>query len=372
MGKKNKDLNFFLELLKAGLWEKRFNYKPFGVIGIDTVNSFAQEQSVSGLIAAGLDFVDGINISKEVALQYAGLAVHIEQRNIAMNEFIRTLWAIFHEHDIHVILVKGQGVAQCYEKPLWRSSGDVDLLLDENNYQRCKTLLVPLATSIEKEDSQRQHLGMCINNWIVELHGSLRTGQLRRMDKVIDTVQYETFARGQCRIWHNDKIDVLLPSPNNDIVFIFSHILQHFYGGGIGLRQVCDLCRLIWTYRIEIDVPLLEKRLSQMGMMEEWILFAALSVYYLGMPEDKMPLFIQSPQNKRKAERLLSFIIKTGNFGHNRDRSFLNKYPKIIRHFVLFLYYTYDSIQRFCICPLGSVSAWIGWITKGFSRTVTR
>lgn len=57
----------------------------------------------------------------------------IEQRNKGMNIFISELIDKLQKEDIYAILVKGQGIAQCYEKPLWRSSGDIDLLLSDSN-----------------------------------------------------------------------------------------------------------------------------------------------------------------------------------------------------------------------------------------------
>ena len=64
---------------------------------------------------------------------------------------------------------------------------------------------------------------------------------------------------------------------------MFTHILQHFYKGGIGLRQICDWCRLLWMYRTELDLAKLEGRLRRAGLMTAWKAFGAFSVEYLGM-----------------------------------------------------------------------------------------
>ena len=82
---------------------------------------------------------------------------------------------------------------------------------------------------------------------------------------------------------------------------------------GTGLRQICDLCRLLWTYRPEMDVKLLERRLTKLGLMSEWKAFAALSVDYLGMPVEALPLHASDRNWSRKASRILSFVLETGN-----------------------------------------------------------
>lgn len=45
----------------------------------------------------------------------------------------------------------------------------------------------------------------------------------------------------------------------------------------------------------QIDVPLLESRLRGMDLMPEWKRFAALTVGYLGIPIDAMPLYSAPP-----------------------------------------------------------------------------
>lgn len=82
---------------------------------------------------------------------FIGRTVQLEQRNQAMNYFIGVTVEKMRESGIYTLLVKGQGVAQCYERPLWRSCGDVDFFLDDENYERAKAFLKPLAASVEDE-----------------------------------------------------------------------------------------------------------------------------------------------------------------------------------------------------------------------------
>jgi hypothetical protein len=370
LGKDRYSIDAFLALVRAGLWEQSVSLISYGDVDYEIVMNLAEEQAVEGLVTAGIEHVNDDNFPLEVKLQMIGLAVQNEQVNREMNIFIAKLFQYFKEKRIKAILVKGQGVALCYEKPLWRGSGDIDLLLDEEDYQRCKAYLTPKADSSEQEDTVRKHLALTIDDWIVELHGSLRSYQSSKVDEVVDSVQEACLKNGACRVWNNNGVDVLLPSPDNDVIIVFSHIIQHFYGGGIGLRQICDWCRLMWTYRDSLDLELLDNRLKKAGLVCEWRVFGALAVERLGMPSEALPLYVASHQYSKKAERLLSFIIKTGNFGHNRDHSFIEKYPTVIRHFLLFCLYTNDTVERFVIFPAGSIKAWIGWIRNGYRRAV--
>ena len=85
-----------------------------------------------GLIAAGLEYVIDVKVPKEDLLSFAGYAVQLEQTNKAMNEFIAKIVKEMQRREIYTLLVKGQGIAQCYERPLWRACGDVDLFMSDH------------------------------------------------------------------------------------------------------------------------------------------------------------------------------------------------------------------------------------------------
>ena len=248
----------FYALLRAGLWEKDVCISQFGEVNNYEVLRLAEEQSVVGLIAAGLEHVNDVKIPKEVALQFVGQALQLEQQNVAMNSFIAMLVDKLRKSDVYTLLVKGQGIAQCYERPLWRACGDIDFLLSTDNYEKAKVILLPLSSYTDTEEKYGKHIGLTIEQWKVELHGTQRCELSHRMDKVIDDVQKDIFFGGNVRSWLNGNTTVFLPSPNNDVIIIFTHFIKHFFKEGVGLRQICDWCRLLWTYREMIDVSLLE------------------------------------------------------------------------------------------------------------------
>lgn len=265
---KNNNKEAFLALVRAGLWKEvndneNLNENHFKGIDWGGVQDLAEEQSVVGLIAAGVDKLPAGTLPLTEKLTLLGKCQLIEQRNQAMNSFLAELVQRLHEAGINAVLVKGQGIAQCYAKPQWRSSGDVDLLLDEVNYKKAKDLLMPLATNAGKEFEYNQHQLLTIGSFTIELHGSQRCGLSSRMDAVIDEVQREVCEKGKTRTWMNGDVPINLPAPNEDVILVFTHFLKHFYKGGLGLRQICDWCRLLWTFRDTIDQSLLEFRLRK-------------------------------------------------------------------------------------------------------------
>lgn len=356
----------FLELVKAGLWEKEVQLLLFGDLDYSAILKLAEEQSVVGLVAAGIDWFkvndSRFTISQEWALQFIGQTLQLEQRNKAMNAFIAKLIKDLRRADVYALLVKGQGVAQCYEKPLWRACGDVDLLLSKENYDKAKVFLKPLASHIEEEDEEKMHLGLTIEGWVVELHGTLYTCFSERVNKLIAEAQSSIFNGGEVRLWDNGNTTVFLPSPDKDVILVFTHILEHFFIEGVGLRQICDWCRLLYTYRESLDYGLLESRLRKAGIMTEWKAFASLAVDSLGMSVDAMPFYDE--RYRRKGERVLRLVMEAGNFGHNKDLSYRTKYKGMVYKLVSLWRRMGDFVKFLPIFPLDAPRFFVGYLIK--------
>ena len=342
---KENNTKAFLELVRAGLWEDsnlNDNLNLNDKVDWEEVMRLAKDQSVVGLVTAGLEKMeDGrgkmeegrSGIPKDIVLAFVGNTLQIERRNTLMNSFVAELIGILRSENIFGLLVKGQGIAQCYERPLWRSAGDIDLLLSARHYEKAKTVLTAVADEVSAEDEAKKHQALRMKGFDIELHGKMPFLLSRRVDRVIDDVQKDCLMLGGVRSWRIHDTDIFLPNVDNDVILVFTHFLHHFFIEGVGLRQICDWCRLLWTYRDKLDVQLLEHRIHRMGLESEWKAFAALAVNTLGMPKEAMPLYDGSKKDdekwKRKGDLVLNRIMKCGNFGHNNDLSYRVKYTGI-------------------------------------------
>ena len=228
--------------------------------------------------------------------------------------------------------------------------------------------------TLEDEDNNRRHLGMVIDGWMVELHATLHTRYQERLNGLLDEVQSDVFDDGKVRFWTNGETQVLLTAPDEDVVFVFAHILQHFFGGGIGLRQICDWCRLLWTYRDSLNHKLLESRIKKMGLMSEWKAFGALAIEYLGFPKDSMPLLDSSnvqefKKFKWKADKICKFVLEVGNFGHKQRRDYSGM-SYLRRKFVSVWGRLSDMLRHFQLFPKDSIVFFGGVLRSGLHAAV--
>lgn len=363
----------FLALVRAGLWgvvnkNENPNENLFEGLDWSMVQKLAEEQSVVGLVAAGVEKFTVYGLPFTEKLKLLGKCQLIEQRNEAMNRFIAELFDQLNKKGIDVLLVKGQGVAQCYERPLWRSAGDIDLLLDDENYNKAKAFLSAFAEKAVAEDVGKKHLSVQIKGFTIELHGQMPFALSRRADRVIDEVVADTLLklgdeRLAVRVWKNGDTEVYLPNADDDVILVFTHFLHHFFIEGVGLKQVCDWCRLLWKFRDELDKELLGKRLREMGLMSEWKVFASLAVNRLGIPQEAMPFFDESPSYRRKANRVLRRMMKSGNLGHNNDVSYRARHTAFLSNAITFFRRIADFAKFAWMFPIDSPRYFMTYVT---------
>lgn len=346
----------FFPLLRSGLWEKEVRLSEYKTIDYSAIMQFAEAQSVVGLITAGLEHVVDMKVPQRQVMQYVAGIVQIEMRNKALNEFVARLIERLQKEGVYCVLMKGQGIAQCYVKPLWRTCGDIDLLLDDENYKKAKCYLSSIATEQFEELQDEKHIEYTIDSWSVELHGNMPSLLSSKIDKLLLEIQNELFQNKHTHVWKNGDKNIYLPDVDSNVFFVFTHILKHFFYGGVGLRQICDWCRLLWTYKDTLNIKLLGNRLRVSGLMTEWKAFASLAVDTLGMPPNAMPFFSNDKKWEKKADKILNCIIKTGNFGHNKDYSYQKQHFFFIRKVISLWMHTNDFLIQFRIFPKDSLN----------------
>lgn len=300
----------FLALVKAGLREQEARLSPFGKVDYEKVMLLAEEQSVVGLVTAGLEHVVGVKVPQEWVLQFVGLALQLEQRNDAMSKFTAVAVDKMRKYGLNPLLVKGQGIGQCYERPQWRASGDIDFFFSWEDYPKAVEFFTSWSGNVVQNSRYTKSFGVLMEPWFIEVHGTLRSTLSSRQVREIDAVQKDTFDNKKFRVWKNGDTEIYLPEANNDLIFVFTHFVRHFYKERVCIRQLCDWCRLLWTYRKDIDGKLLEGRLRRAGLLDEWRAFAAVAVGYLGMPIEFMPLYDEKDNQNEKLRKQGEQIVR--------------------------------------------------------------
>lgn len=120
----------------------------------------------------------------------------------------------------------------------------------------------------------------------------------------------------------------------------------------------------MWTYKDSLNYGLLEQRIKRAGLMSEWKAFGALAVFYMGLPFTVDGLLFDGEKEleryRQKADKIMVFILKAGNMGHNRGSGFRDNGSWLGRQYVVRKAFSMfrrigDLINHARIFPLSSL-----------------
>ena len=360
------DSQFFV-LLRSGLWNEVPERGPFaGGVDWESLYSLACEQTVVPLVTNGINRLPQDFLPKEPERLDPFLAdmMTTAKRNRLLDAFIPKLFDAL--AGIPVVLVKGQSLALDYPDPESRQPGDIDLLLLPEYYGAAKEVLLPKATHVEEESLDIWHQGMHFRSIEVEIHGSISTLMSRKLDRKLSALLEEEFKTGAFPAVPIGGAEIPVPSADFNAVYVFVHFLQHYWSGGVGLRQLVDWMTFVSVHKRDIHPVILEKRLEDLGLLRVWKTFTGFAQEYLGCPAEKLPLAAEP--DRGKDARIWWYIRRCGNFGKNVDRS-RGKESYLVRKVHSFWRLVVaDRIRHFLVFPQESVRFFFGAFGYGLQR----
>ena len=357
----------FFALLRSGLWNEVPERAPFdGGVDWEALYRLAFAQTVGPLVTDGVNRLpkEYLPAEPEHLDPFLGDMMATAQRNRVLDSFIPK---VFHAlRGIPVVLVKGQSLAQDYPDPERRQPGDIDLLLPPSSYAAAKEILLPKATHVSKEDVQTLHQGMHFYSVEVELHGSISTLMSRKLDRQLAELLKEQFAGRSLPTVTIGGAEIPVPEANFNAVYIFVHFLQHYWSGGVGLRQFVDWTTFVSVHKRDIHPVILEQRLEELGLLNLWKVFTGFAQEYLGCPAEKLPLAARP--KPRKNARIWRYVRRCGNFGKNQDRKRKEESYLVRKIHSLWRLVIADRLRHFPVFPKESIRFFFGAFGYGLQR----
>src|SRR5690606_7175966 len=308
----------FYELLRSGLWNSPITYQdnfPLSKQEWTTLYLFSINHTVDGIVFDGIQKLDlELQPPKEILINWLVRTEKIEQRNDWMNNILLDQVDFFKSAGISPILLKGQGLAQCYINPNRRVSGDIDwYFADDATFLTAKNILEKNGFRIDETPGfsasfMWKNCETEIHQRMFDIHNPL----IRHYFKKIEESESENKS-----MFIVNNTEVYRPSPLSNLVQINLHILKHLLSFGIGMRQLCDSARAYVSLENTYDKKALYSLYRKIGVLK-WInLLHLILVDKFGLSENVLPFELN-----RKADYnwMLSDILNAGNFGfHNEE-----------------------------------------------------
>lgn len=364
----------FLELLRAGLWGGCPDVTLFqGEVKWKAIFKIAREQAVQVLVADGMEALpEHLAPKKETIYKVAIRRTTNSLAYKVQKSLINRITTLFNEEGIPSILLKGQGVAQNYQKPESRMCGDIDIYVGMDNFHKaCEILRREGAEELIHQDEHEFHIAFDLDDKTIEVHKKSDVIHGRKLNdslqKWITNHLDAKLADGTLPKWNNDGTLINIPDPTVNAFYIIHHAVRHMLGEGIGLRHVCDWMIFLHTHQDQIDTEELKAKLAEYKMATAWGQFGALATKYLGFPEEHL-LVPPINQNESKAELLLQHIFSTGNFGQYSKEKRDSKSRYLKRKWHNFRFQMSRLFKLYRILPDYTLNFGCGWLTNAIYR----
>ena len=319
----------FFSLLRSSLWGGQLDVEvgDFSRKDLGGVLKMAKSQTVLGLIAHEL--MTRKEFSAMLGAESRERLTLMVQENFftyqRLNAVLLTIVLELRKHGIDPVLLKGQGISKYYPIPELRQCGDIDIYVGQENFAKACEVIGAMSTpeDHQKDIPSLKHYHTRIGHAFIEIHRYTDVYWPKRYDRVYQKISDAGM--------HSDLVpldfvdaEVLTPSVDFNVFFIFNHFWHHFIADGVGLRQLCDWVRLLHVNHGKINLDYLSDVLGKMKLMKEWKVFGCIAVDTLGLPADQMPFY--DPKYKRAAGKVLELIMLEGNFGQENMKGY--KRPK--------------------------------------------
>ena len=256
----NPSKDLLLKSLRAVLFGEKLYASDFAEADWKSIFQLADEQTVSALLLDVMSLLPSecITIPLGNKLKRIVTMQRIEQINRLHRKVIVKIDQALKSEGIPVVFMKGQTTALRYPNPFHRTPGDIDFVVNPKDFKKTIDVL--------------EKIGKVDHNLVHEHHG------MAWVDGVI------------------------------------SHMVNHVYEEGLGLRQVIDYAMFLHRCADKVNWMQHYGYLHEMHMERAWRIFTCICVVYLGMP---LPSQVEpfSHQEKVWAEKMMTDIMRVGNFG---------------------------------------------------------
>lgn len=286
-----------MSLVKSGLTnEKAVLPQDFDIECIYPVAKMHQVRTLMfcGAVASGIE--QGHPVMKKL---FEGLYSELLSNERQIEKYSK-LTALFEQNCIDYMPLKGIVLKELYPQPEMRCMGDIDILIQEPQYERIEKILTDLGFE-HYIDSDHEHIWCTKDGVSLELH--------KRLIPSYNKDYYAYFGDGWERVTRADENSFMYRfSPEDEFVYLFAHFSKHYRDGGIGIKHFVDL--KVYLEKVNPDREYIAEEMKKLGLYE----------FYLNIVHT-MDVWFDGAEGDAKTDRVSKTIIESGVYGLSRDKA---------------------------------------------------
>lgn len=354
----DKNQQAFIELLQLSLGTREQMSRVPSKFGWQALYEEGQRQAVDSILLEGIERLsENQRPPKDLLLQWIGTGERLKQQNQRLNKACLDLQTLFSNNGFQSCILKGQGNALLYSKPLLRQCGDIDIWVGGDR---------DLIIGFLRKKGKIGHIDIKHCDWDifqdvpVEVHfiptwfyNPFTNKKLQRWIEVQKSFQFENAS----------ELGFISPSIQFNLVYVLIHIYRHLFNEGIGLRQLMDYYYvLLYSTAEERQVAMRVLCLFRMTRFVGAVMYIMQEVFKLGNE------YLLCESLQKEGIFLLDEIMRAGNFGHydERNKHHQNRWANGIEDVKRNLRFVCHYPQEVCWMPAWKVWHWCWRKRKGY------
>ena len=299
----NTNLTNFTNLVRLGIGHQAsLLTEP---VDWDAIEVLAKRQGLLGVVYDGALSTNLLPLT--VKLRWMGKVMQgYEQRYVLYRKAVSDLADWYHAHGYQMMLLKGLACGCDWPKQEHRPYGDIDIYL----FGRYKEADAEMVSSFKIQDpsfkidnSHHHHTVFQWKGFTVENHYDFVNVHVHRSSRELEAI-FKELANTNL----TNQTNEVLPSANLHALFLIRHMMSHFSGASMSLRQVLDWGFFVKAHHDEVDWKWLVEVLEKYHMKEFFDCINAICVYDLGFQDScfKFQGSLRSKSQENPIENLLT------------------------------------------------------------------
>ena len=273
----------FLTLVRLGIGVD--SSASFETADWETLQALVAEQGLAGVVVDGVEKLeDGLRPPKPVLLQWIGEVLQEETQNTIQQKAAIEMALLFNHNEIRTYVLKGAVIAECYPKPIHRSSADMDCFLLPNNgnfdawdFGNClmKNKGFEVRTSFYK-NSTFLLPGLMVENhqFLTPFRGNKR---LKALERLLQTMLLKD--SGEDRF---EGTWLYRPPVMVSALFLVEHAYSHFLHEGLTWRHILDWMMFKSRHESEVDWAEFDAYVDEFGFRKFYDAYLRMGFYLMG------------------------------------------------------------------------------------------
>jgi hypothetical protein len=304
--------NILFELVRLGIGNASMFSFPKD-IDWNSIETIAKQQEFLGVLVDGVQKLPQSNRPPQIIwLRWIGEVMQgYEQRYVLYKKAVADLGAWYHLHGYRMMLLKGLACGVNWPKPEHRPYGDIDIYLF-GQYKEADALMVQefKEQGFKVDNSHHHHTVFQWQGFTVENHYDFVNVHVHRSSRELEGIFKGLAHTEDAFLGHTDSTDntdICLPPANLHALFLVRHMVSHFSGASMSLRQVLDWGFFVKAHHEEVDWKWLVGVLEKYHMKAFFDCVNAICVEDLGFhPSGFKGLRVQEVQGSEMKQRVLN------------------------------------------------------------------